>query len=278
MKDYKILHSIKSILVHLIIIFIIFFYLFPILWELSTSLKISEEVFSGYNLIPKKLNFNNYKIAWLQFNVSRYLLNTIIVAGCIMIGTVISCSLAGYAFGKLDFPGKNVLFFLYLSTMMIPGTVTLIPSYFIIIKLKWANTYFGLIMPFIFGNAFGTFLLRQFYMTLPKDLSESAKLDGAGYWLIWQKIMLPLSKPALATLGVMTLVSQWNSFIWPLVITSSKEFKVLSVGLSDFRLARNIQWNSLMAAVMIASIPMILILLIAQKYFIRGIQLSGVSR
>ncbi len=278
MKVFNLINHFKSILIYLIIIIIIFFYLFPILWELSTSLKISEEVFSGYNLIPKKLTFESYKTAWLQFKVSRYLLNTFFVAGFIMIGTVISCSLAGYAFGKLDFPGKNFLFFLYLSTMMIPITVTLIPSYFIIIKFKWVNTYLGLIVPFIFGNAFGTFLLRQFYMTLPKDLSESAKLDGAGYWLIWQKIMLPLSKPALATLAVMTLVSQWNSFIWPLIITRTQDIKVLSVGLSDFRLLRNIQWNSLMAAVMIASIPMIVILIIAQKYFIRGIQLTGVSR
>ena len=278
MKEFKHLHSIKIIFIHLIIILIIFFYLFPILWQLSTSLKIAEEVFSGYNLIPKKMTFESYKLVWLKFNISRYLLNTIFVTTTIMIGTVISCSLAGYAFGKLNFPGKNFLFFLYLSTMMIPASVTLIPTYFIVLKLKWANTYLALIMPFLFGNAFGTFLLRQFFMSIPRDLEESAIIDGAGYWLIWHKIMLPLSKPALATLGVMTLVAQWNSFIWPLVVTHTKEIKVLSVGLSDFRLLRSIQWNDLMSAVMIASIPMILILLIAQKYFIRGIQLSGINK
>lgn len=163
-------------------------------------------------------------------------------------------------------------------TKMVPGAVTLIPSYYIILRLNMANTFAGLVLPFFFGSAFGTFLLRQFYMTLPKDLFEAATIDGAGYFQIWLKVMFPLSKPAVATLGVMTLVHHWNSLLWPLVITQSPSLKVLAVGLSDFRLFRNIQWNSLMAAVIIAILPMLIILFFAQKYFVKGIQFSGVNR
>ena len=270
--------SYKRLLLYLLIISILFLYLFPLFWKISTSLKESDEVFSGYNLIPRKVTWENYKIAWSKFNVKIYLKNTILVSSLIMLGTLICCSMAGFAFGQLQFPGRDILFFLYLGTMMVPGAVTLIPSYYIILRLNMANTFAGLILPFFFGSAFGTFLLRQFYMTLPKDLFEAATIDGAGYFQIWLKVMLPLSKPAVATLGVMTLVQHWNNLLWPLVITQSPNLKVLAVGLSDFRLFRNIQWNSLMAAVIIAILPMLVILFIAQKYFVRGIQFSGINR
>ncbi|NLC53358.1 MAG: carbohydrate ABC transporter permease [Firmicutes bacterium] len=270
--------SYKRLLLYLLIISILFLYLFPLFWKISTSLKESDEVFSGYNLIPRKVTWENYKIAWAKFNVKIYLKNTILVSSLIMLGTLICCSMAGFAFGQLQFPGRDILFFLYLGTMMVPGAVILIPSYYIILRLNMANTFAGLILPFFFGSAFGTFLLRQFYMTLPKDLFEAATIDGAGYFQIWLKVMLPLSKPAVATLGVMTLVQHWNNLLWPLVITQSPNLKVLAVGLSDFRLFRNIQWNSLMAAVIIAILPMLVILFIAQKYFVRGIQFSGINR
>jgi multiple sugar transport system permease protein len=277
-SKYKTKLYFQNLMTYIFLIALLFVYLFPLFWMLSTSLKEASEVFAGFNLIPHKLTFNSYIIAWSQFNLKQYLLNTVIVAAVVMLGTVFSCSLAGYAYGQLSFPGKNLLFFLYLGTLMVPMAVTLVPAYYIILKLSWVNTYQALIVPFIFGNAFGTFLLRQFYMTLPKELSESAKIDGAGYFQTWWSIMLPIGKPALATLAVMTLVLQWNSFIWPLVVTQSPSLKVLSVGLSDFRLNFAIQWNSLMAAVMVAIIPMILILLVAQKLFIKGIQFTGINK
>ncbi|MCL6590921.1 MAG: carbohydrate ABC transporter permease [Firmicutes bacterium] len=277
MSSYK-RTPLKKVMMYVFLIALLFIYLFPLLWMLSTSLKEASEVFAGANLIPKKLSFESYIIAWSRFNLKQYLFNTILVAAAVTLGTIIACSLAGYAYGQLRFPGKNLLFFLYLGTMMVPVAVTLIPAYYIILKLSWVNTYQALIVPFVFGNAFGTFLLRQFYMTLPKELSESAKIDGAGYFQTWWSIMLPIGKPALATLAVMTLVAQWNSFIWPLVVVQSPSLKVLSVGLSDFRLNFAIQWNTLMAAVMVAILPMILILLFAQKLFIKGIQFTGINR
>lgn len=268
----------KNIGLYVCIILILLVYLFPIMWQISTSLKESKEVFSGYNFIPKKITWENYRVAWTQFNVKRYLFNTIVVSFAITCGTLVFCSMAGYAYGQLNFPGKNILFFLFLSTLMVPVTVTLIPAYIIILTFNWGDTYWGLIMPYFFGSALGTFLMRQFYMSIPKDLSEAATIDGAGYLQIWWSIMLPMSKPALMTLGVMTLVLHWNNLIWPLVITHSPQLKVLAVGLSDFRLYRTIQWNSMMAAVMIATAPMLIILMTAQRFFIKGIQLQGVSR
>lgn len=268
----------NQVWIHFLIIVLLFIYLFPLLWQTSTSLKDSSEIMASFDLIPRKITFEGYYNAWLKFNLQRNLFNTAVVSLAVLAGTLISCSLAGYAFGKLRFPGNQSLFYLYLGTMMIPGAVTLIPSYYVILKMNWANSYYALIVPFLFGNAFGTFLLRQFYMTIPNELSESAMIDGAGYFRTWRSIMLPMSKPALSTLGVMTLVSQWNSFLWPLVVIQSPELKVLSVGLSDFRLTRSIQWNTMMAAVMIAIIPMLIILLLAQKMFIRGIQLSGINK
>lgn len=278
MLTYDQKQLIKKVFLYILIIFMLFIYLFPLLWQLSTSLKEASEVFSGYNLVPKKITGAAYLIAWSRFNLRQYLLNTAVVALFVLVGTLVSCGLAGYAFGQLRFPGKNALFYLYLATMMVPGAVTLIPAYYVIIKLNWVNTYYALIVPFIFGNAFGTFLMRQFFMTLPKELSESATIDGAGFFQTWWRIMLPLSKPALATLGVMTLVAQWNSFIWPLVVVQSQSLKVLSVGLSDFRIYFSIQWNTLMAAVMISIVPMLIILILAQKLFIKGIQFSGVNK
>ncbi|TCL70868.1 carbohydrate ABC transporter membrane protein 2 (CUT1 family) [Hydrogenispora ethanolica] len=271
-------HWLKQSLLYLSICVILFAYLFPLFWQFSTSLKESGEVFAGYNLIPKKVVWDSYATAWSTFNIRQYLFNTVVVAAIVTFGTLLSCAMAGYAFARLRFPGRDFIFYLYLGTMMVPGAVTLIPAYYVILKLNLANSYFALIIPFIFGNAFGTFLMRQYYLTIPKDLAESATIDGAGYLRTWWSIMLPLSKPTLATLGVMTLVAQWNSFIWPLVVTQNPALKVLAVGLSDFRLYRNIQWNALMAAVMIAIVPMLVILALAQKLFIKGIQFSGVNR
>jgi multiple sugar transport system permease protein len=263
---------------HLGIIIILVAFLFPIIWELSTSLKTNAEVFAGYNIIPHLLTDEGYRKAWSDSNMGIYFFNTLFVSLSVVIGASISCSMAGFAFGQLKFRGRDFLFFFYIATLMVPASVTLIPSYFVMIKLGWANTYYALIAPFFFGNAFGTFLLRQFYMTQPRELFESAKIDGAGYFQIWLRIMAPLTAPAVATFALMTLQAQWNSLLWPLVVTQSPQFKTLALGLSDFRLLRTINWNAMMAAVMISTAPMIILLFAANKLFLRSIQLSGINR
>jgi multiple sugar transport system permease protein len=266
------------LLAHLGIIIILMAFLFPIIWELSTSLKTNAEVFAGYNIIPHLLTNEGYVKAWSDSNMGIYFFNTLFVSFSVVIGAAISCSMAGFAFGQLKFRGRDFLFFFYIATLMVPASVTLIPSYYVMIKLGWANTYYALIAPFFFGNAFGTFLLRQFYMTQPRELFESAKIDGAGYFQIWLRIMAPLTAPAVATFALITLQAQWNSLLWPLVVTQSPQFKTLALGLSDFRLLRTVNWNAMMAAVMISTAPMIILLFAANKLFLRSIQLSGINR
>lgn len=260
------------------IIILLFLFIFPIIWELSTSFKTNSEAFAGYNLIPRQFTIDGYLKALTESSMGTYFLNTVFIVSCITLGSVISCSMAGFAFAQLKFPGRDFLFFFYIQTLMIPFSVTLIPAYVVMIKLGWANSYYALIMPFLFGNAFGTFLLRQFYLTLPRELFESATIDGAGYFQIWFRIMSPLTAPAVATFALMTIQSQWNSLLWPLVVTQSPQFKTLALGLSDFRLLRVVDWSSMMAAVMIATAPMMIILFVANKWFLRSIQLSGVNK
>lgn len=269
---------ILTLLTYISIIVILFLFIFPIIWELSTSFKTNAETFAGYNIIPHKMTLDGYVKALTESNMGTYFLNTVLVSLVIVIGSAISCSLAGFAFAQLKFPSRDFLFFLYITTLMIPFSVTLIPAYFIMIKLGWANTYYALIAPYLFGNAFGTFLLRQFYLTQPRELFESATMDGANYFQVWSRIMGPLTAPAVATYALMTLQAQWNSLLWPLVVTQSPRFKTLALGLSDFRLVRVVDWSSMMAAVMIATAPMIILLFLANKLFLRSIQLSGVNR
>lgn len=274
----KSVQLIGRILLYALVFLILFGYLFPLFWQFSTSLKHLDEVFRGLTLIPAKPMWENYRTAWSSFNVGKYLLNTVIVACAITLGQVISCSMAGYGFARLRFPGRDAIFYLYLGTMMIPSTVTLIPAYIIVLELGLVDSLQGLILPFVFGNALGTFLVRQYLMSIPNDLEDAAKIDGAGYFTIWTRVMLPMSKPALATTAVMTLVAQWNSLVWPLIVIQSDRWKVLSVGLADFRLFRNVQWNTMMAAVVMATLPMIIILFLAQRFFIQGIQFSGMNK
>ena len=265
-------HSLMRVFLYALVFLILFVYLVPLIWQFSTSIKHLDEVFRGFNIFPAQPMWENYQVAWSSFKVGRYLLNTVIVACTVTLGQIICCSMAGYAFARLRFPGRDAIFYLYLATMMIPSTVTLIPSYIIVLELGLVDSISGLILPFIFGSALGTFLVRQYLMSIPGDLEDAAKIDGAGYFTIWTRVMLPMSKPALATTAVMTLVSQWNSLVWPLIVIQSDRWKVLSVGLADFRLYRNIQWNTMMAAVVTATLPMIIILFMAQRFFIQGIQ------
>jgi multiple sugar transport system permease protein len=252
--------------------------LFPILWELRTSLLPQSEVYKNFSFSIPAYSFANYVDVWKNFSFARNFLNTIIVSTTVMAGTVLSCSLAGFAFARIEFPGKSALFFLYMSTMMVPFAVTLVPSYFVVIKLGLVNRIASLILPFLFGNAVGTFLMRQYYLTQPRELLEAAFIDGASYWRIWASIIVPLSVPIMTTLAVITLQGQWNNLLWPLIVTQGDKIKTLAMGLSDFRLSRTVNMGGMAAAVMMGTLPMIFILFFANKSFLKGIQLNGVDR
>ncbi|MBN1628775.1 MAG: carbohydrate ABC transporter permease [Thermoleophilia bacterium] len=205
-----------------------------------------------------------------------FYLNSTIVAVCITLGQLVTCSMAAYAFSRLRFPWRDQLFFGYLATMMIPGAVTLVPVFMLIKLLNWVDTYQALIVPGVF-SAYGTFLLRQFFMTLPSELEEAAKIDGAGFFRIYWQIALPLSKPALATLATFTFMGSWRSFLWPLLVTQEPRMYTLPIALQQYQTLYTTRWHLMMAASMIVLIPIIIVFLFNQRYFVEGVKLTGMK-
>ena len=250
--------------------------LIPFLWMLTTSLKPKRGVHLPPYLIPSDFIWKNYQLAWNTDNFARFYLNSTIMTIGIVAGQLIFSSLAGYAFARLRFPGRNVLFFLVLATMMIPVYVTLIPSYLLVRDLGWLDSYQGLIVPRLV-SAFGIFLMRQHYLSIPKDLEEAALLDGASRLKIWWSIMVPLSGPAMATLGIFSFLFAWNDFLWPLIVTTSPDMRTVQLGLANFTGRYGTNWTLLMAGAVTATIPALVVFTIGQRWFVRGSVMSGVK-
>jgi multiple sugar transport system permease protein len=208
-----------------------------------------------------------------------YAINTAIIVVMVMIGTLLSCSFSAYGFARLKAPGKDFIFMLVLGTLMLPGAVTLVPTYLMFNSVGWVNTFLPLIVPSFFGSAFNIFLLRQFYQTLPVELEDAAKIDGANPYRIWWSIMLPLSQPVLATVGVFTFVSTYNDFFTPLIYLSDESKYTIAVALSYFQGSPRIgpQMHLLLAAVTASIVPPLILFLAAQRYFVRGIVMSGIK-
>ena len=249
----------------------------PFIWMLSTSLKEPSQVFSyPPKWIPQALAFKNYLKTWTLVPFGRFFINSLLVAVWVTFGQLLTSSLAAYSFARLRFPGRDTLFIIFLGTMMVPFQVTMIPVYILMRELSWVDTYYALIIPNLF-SAYGCFLLRQFFLTIPTELEDAAKIDGGSYLTIYSKIILPLAKPALATLGVFTFMASWNSFIWPLIVVNSIEMQTLPLGLASFQGLYTTDWTLLMAGTVIALIPVLIIFIFAQRFFIEGITLSGVK-
>lgn len=247
--------------------------LIPLVWMVLTAFKPEDEVFS-LSLIPSTPAWWNFPRAFTFFPFSRFLANTIVVAvGGTLLHLITSC-LAAYAFARLRFRGREALFLLYLGTLMVPQQVTIVPLFLMMRDVGWVDTYWALILPGAF-HALGVFLLRQFFLTIPRELEESAFMDGAGRLRILIQIILPLSRPALATLAVFTFIREWNSFLWPLIATTSPEMRVLSVGLSLFTGQYGTEWHLLMAAATVTLLPTLVVFGLAQRYFVKGIALTG---
>jgi multiple sugar transport system permease protein len=251
--------------------------LIPIIWMVLTAFKSAPEVAaSPPTWFPREWHPENFQAAWAFAPFGRYLLNTAVMAGTIMVLEVLTSALAAYAFARLRFKGRDLLFLLYLGTLMIPRQVTLIPSFILMRELHWIDTYQGLIIPQAF-SAFGTFLLRQFFLTIPHELEEAARIDGASRFGCFARIILPLSGPALATLAVFIFLFQWNNLLWPLVISNTDATRPIAVGLRKFLGEHGTDWNLLMAAATLATLPVVALYLIAQRWFVRGIALSGLG-
>ncbi|MEM7533975.1 MAG: carbohydrate ABC transporter permease [Chloroflexota bacterium] len=264
-------------LTYLILIMWAIVFMFPLLWMVSTSLKVTGQEFKyPPEMIPNPFAWINYPDALTALPFHIYFKNTMIIVFMRMIGALLTSSMAAFAFARLRFPGRNILFSLVLSVMILPEMATLVPTYILFNELGWVDTLRPLYFPFLFGgSAFFVFLLRQFFMSIPIELEDAAKIDGASYWRIYWQIILPLATPALGTVAIFTFIGAWNDFAGPLIYLQSNDMKTLALGVYMFRGLYHTQWNVLMAASMTMVVPVLLVFFFAQRFFIEGISTTG---
>jgi len=268
--------SVKKIILYFFLILGAFISLMPFMWLVTTSLKPPGKIFSAPLLIPTNFYFKNYIEAWQSVPFARYILNsTIMSIGIVFFQTLFS-AMAGYAFARLKFKFRDALFIIFLITMMIPEPVKIIPNFLIIKNLGWYDTYAALIIPRAV-SVFAIFLFRQFFLSIPTSLEESARIEGAGLFRIFFQIILPISKPVIVTNILFSFLFSWNDFLWPLIVTDSEKMRTIQVGLSYFQGRYGIRWELLSAATIFAILPSLIVFLIAQKYFIEGISTSGLK-
>lgn len=251
----------------------------PFVWMLSTSLKPSSALLSlPPRLVPETPTLEPYREVMASFPMARVFVNSLVVALATTLGQLVLCSMSGYAFARFRFPGRDLLFFAYLATLMVPFVVTVTPLFIIVKSLGWTNSYAGLIVPPMF-SAFGTFLMRQFFLDLPRELEEAATLDGASTLTTFFRVIAPMSGPAFATLGIFSFMASWNNFLWPLLIVSDHELMTLPLALATLQglYPGQTQWNLVMAGTVISVVPMILVFLFAQRWVIRGVATSGLK-
>ena len=253
----------------------------PFLWMITTSLKEPGQVFSFQKnwweeWIPMTFSWKNYIKSWYVVPFARFYLNSLFVTTAVTLGQVATSAMAAYSFSRLKFPGRENIFFGYLATMMVPGAVTMIPVFILLRNLGWVDSYKALIIPGIF-TAYGTFMLRQFFLTLPKELEDAAKIDGCNYFGIFWKIILPLSKPALATLTTFTFMGAWMNFMWPLIVINTEDKFTLPVGLAYFQSLHHTDWTLLMAASVMMILPILIVFMFNQRFFVEGIKLTGIK-
>lgn len=269
--------NIKGFLVHFTLIFVVLLCIFPFLWLLSTALKGSGENIFQYppQLIPDFPTFENFKSAWGQIPFLVYYFNSFVVAFFTVILNLILSSLAAYPLARMEFRGKKIIFFAVLATIMIPFQAIMLPVYLIVLKLNLVDTvsnfmgYLGLILPFAV-NAFGIFLMKQAFMSIPRELEEAAFVDGCNVFQIWYKILLPMVKPTLATLAIFTFIGSWGEFLWPSIVLTNKAMYTLPVGVNDLQGMFSANWRIIAAGSLISIVPIIIFFLALQKYFISG--------
>lgn len=268
----------KNIWIYIVLIVFSLLLLFPFYWMLRSSFMTDREIFSiRPKWFPDSFLFENYIEAFKTAPFGRYFLNSFFIVFANVTGAIISSSFAAFGFTRFKFKGRDFFFGLLISTMMIPYTVLMIPQFIGWQVVGAYNTYWPLILPAFFGSAFNIFLVKQFYMGIPREYDEAALVDGAGYLTIYAKIILPMAKPALCTVGVFTFMNTWNDFMGPLLYLNSQQMKTVSLGLQMFIGQFTQQWNLLMAAAAVVMIPMIIVFFMAQKYFIEGITFSGLK-
>jgi len=269
---------VRSILIHSALIPFALIFMLPFLWMLSTSLKSDIQLFIYPPiLVPIPAAWENYPTAVIYIDFFLYLRNTLIIACSATIGAVISCSLVSYSLARIPWPGRNALFILTVATLMLPFQVTLIPLFLVFKGLGWVGDFRPLIIPHFFGGALYIFLLRQFFMTIPMELSEAAHMDGASEFRIYWAIILPLAKPALATVAIFEFIARWRDYLGPLIYLNDQNLYTLSLGIYEYRSQYGAEWGLLMAASVLITLPIVLLFFFLQKTFVQGITLTGIK-
>ena len=268
----------RAVLGYLGLVAAALFFLLPLVWIVVTSLKMPDELFQyPPRWWPVHPTLQNYTFLFSKMPFIRYSLNSLEVAGLSTLGNLISCSLAAYAFARLRFAGRSTLFYALLATLMIPYQVVMIPVFILMRTLGWVDTYYPLIIPWFLGGAFGTFLLRQFFLTIPNELDDAAKIDGCGAFGIYWRIYLPLAGPALTALAIFVFMAQWNDLLTPVIYLSTPGKFTLTLGLAFFKGTVVTRWNLIMAGAIISAVPILIIYAAAQRYFVQGITLTGLK-
>jgi multiple sugar transport system permease protein len=247
----------------------------PLLFMFSTSLKYSSDVYD-LRLIPTDPTLDNYVQVLSDGRFFRWFVNSIVIATVVTLSNVFFDSLVGYTLAKFDFRGRYLVFLAILSTLMIPTEMLVIPWYIMARNFGWLDTYWGIMFPGMM-TAFGTFLMKQFFETVPKDFIEAARIDGLNEFTIWWRIAMPLVTPALSALAIFTFLGNWTAFIWPLIVTTSKELYTVPVGLSSFAVEQSIQWEMIMTGASLATLPTLLVFLVLQRYIVRGVVMAGLK-
>jgi len=277
-SKYSLRRLLFKIVAYLLLTAFGFVFLSPFLWLVSTSLKPMPQVFRfPPEWIPRPFMWGNYYKALTMIPFFTYFKNSTFIAVTTVFGSLLSCSLVGYSFARIKWPGRDFFFVVLLSTLMIPFPVTMIPLFIVFQKLRWLNTFMPLIIPAFFGSAFLIFLLRQFFMTIPMDLSDAARIDGCSEFGIYCRIILPLSKPALAVVAIFEFLYAWNDFLGPLIYLNKQTKYTLAIGLQQFRGAHAVEWPLLMAATTVVILPVIVLFFFTQRYFIEGVTLTGMK-
>ncbi|MFN8490795.1 MAG: carbohydrate ABC transporter permease [Caldilineaceae bacterium] len=275
---YLIRRFLQRVLVYLLLAAGAILFLIPFVWMISTSFKEGPQVYTWPPVwIPHPFRFDNYSKAWNLLPFAQFYWNTVRITVLSILGTVISCSLAAYGFARLRFRGRDLLFVVLLATLMLPYQVTLIPQYIWFAKLGWVNSYLPLIVPAFFGNPFSIFLLRQFFMTIPHELDDAAKIDGCGFFGIYSKIILPLSKTAIGVVAIFSFTYNWNDFLNPLIYLQSMEQYTISLGLRMFQTNTFVDMQSLMAMSVVALVPQLVVFFVAQRHLVQGVVLTGIK-
>lgn len=251
----------------------------PIIIAIFTSFKVPQDVVNyPPTILPEVWTVQNYMTAWTSKPLGRFFLNSVIQTGVIVFFQVLFSILAAYAFAILRFPGRNLLFYLVIGSLMIPFELTFIPNFLLVSDLGWANTYTGLTVPFL-ASAFGVFMLRQHFLTIPRDLHDSARMDGASNWRFLWQILVPLSKGSISAFGIFSFLSAWSQYLWPLIITNDESMRTIQIGIRFFLFdqERGADWGAIMAVAVIALLPTLLIFLVAQRQLVKGIAMTGLK-